>query len=60
MKIAKTLNTMDDAVSQLLTVHEAISKTVESKDGARVAAAMMLPPIDTLINCIEQLMEEQE
>lgn len=60
MKIAKTLNTMDDAVFQLLTVRSVISEMVESKDGAILAAELMAKPLDTLADCIEKLMEKQE
>ena len=59
MKIAKTLNKMDDAVFQLLTVRSVISEMVESKEGAILAAELMAQPLNTLTDCIERLMEKK-
>jgi len=58
MKMTKIVNRMDDALDNLLTVHSTLNKHVESADGARVAAAMMLPAIDTLLSCHQRLMDK--
>lgn len=60
MKTTETLNKMDDALSQLLTAHSTLEQHVESADGARAVAAMMLPTIDTLLFCHRTLVAEAE
>lgn len=49
MKARKFLERLDEATTGLLNVHSALRDNVQSADGAKAVAAMMLPLIDELI-----------
>jgi len=50
---------MDNAIFQLITVHSSLEEKVESADGARAVASIMMPVIDELIFCHNNLLQKK-
>ena len=55
MKMSKIYNIMDEAINSLLYVHTAMKEEVDSSNGAKVIALVMMPALDTLSCCLENL-----